>query len=613
MNLNDFYSGNEWMAYEYFGAHPEEKGVLFRVYAPRAKRVTVIGEFNFWHDTDMRCEGRGGIYSVLIPEAKEGQMYKYRIYHQDGTCTDKADPYGFGMELRPCSASIIRRRDGFTFTDGDWMRDTDKMYNRPMNIYEMHFGSWRRKKTSEGERWYRYEEMAEVLIPYLKEMGYTHVEILPLSEHPLDESWGYQSTGFFAPTSRYGTGDGLKSFINECHNAGIGVILDFVLVHFATDDYGLPFFDGGELYEIPRNYIGGNNAASDSVCSDNEMTKSEWGSYNFYHAKGEVASFLKSCVDYWLTDYHIDGLRFDAISNIIYRQGRIELGVNEGALEFVKSLNAGIKMRHPHAILFAEDSTTYLKVTAPVEYDGLGFDYKWDLGFMHDTLDFFSYEISERRNHYDQILFSMHYFYNELYLLAFSHDEVVHGKKTLLDKMYGNYEEKFAQCRAMFLYWYSHPGKKLSFMGNEIGQFREWGEYREQDFDVLSQFPMHQKFSRFCRDLCLTYDSHNALYEGEYNSNCFKYLINDRRDDLVYAFLREAGGEVILAVFNFGDRNFDNYEIKYPGNHMLKELINTDAIIYGGNCAADVETLYIRSGRLTMKLSAFSGRMFVVI
>lgn len=613
MNINDFYNGNEWNAHTYFGAHVEVGGVWFRVYAPKALKVTVIGEFNYWHDTEMSCEGRGGIYSVFIPKAKEGQMYKYRIYHQDGSCTDKADPYGFGMELRPCSASIIRRRDGFTFTDDAWMNNTDKMYNSPMNIYEMHFGSWKRKKDELGERWYRYEEMADVLIPYLKEMGYTHVELLPLVEHPLDESWGYQATGFFAPTSRYGTCDGLKSFINSCHNAGIGVILDFVMVHFATDDYGLEFFDGEELYEIPHNYRENGNIGYGSFENKEDEMFSEWGSYNFFHAKGEVASFLKSCADYWLNDYHIDGLRFDAISNIIYRKGRAECGVNVKALEFVKSLNAGIKMRHPHAILFAEDSTTYLKVTAPVEYDGLGFDYKWDLGFMHDTLDFFSYEVSERRNHYDQILFSMHYFYNELYLLAFSHDEVVHGKKTLLDKMYGRYKEKFAQCRAMFLYWYSHPGKKLSFMGNEIGQFREWGEYREQDFDVLSGFPMHQMFTRFCRDLNLTYDSHKALYEGEYNSNCFKYIIDDRRDDLVYAFEREAGGEKILAVFNFSDRNYDNYGVRLTGNHMLCELINTDASIYGGYNSSGMETLIVRNGHCNMRLAAFSGRLFVAV
>ena len=596
MNIDDFYNGNEWKAYEYFGAHIAEGGVYFRVYAPKACKVTVIGEFNYWHDTELSREGRGGIYTAFIPDAHEGQMYKYRIYHHDGSYTDKADPYGFGMELRPCSASIIRRRDGYLFDDHEWMSNTDKGYNRPVNIYEMHFGSWKKKEENGAKFWYTYKEMADVLIPYLKESGYTHVELLPLFEHPLDESWGYQATGFFAPTSRYGTCDDLKGFINSCHREGIGVILDFVMVHFATDDYGLKCFDGGELYELPQS----------------DVTLSEWGSYNFFHAKGEVASFLKSCVDYWLNDYHFDGLRFDAISNIIYWRGRQECGVNERALEFVKSLNAGIKQRYPHTILFAEDSTTYLKVTAPVEYDGLGFDYKWDLGFMHDTLDFFSYSPYERRDHYDQILFSMHYFYNELYLLAFSHDEVVHGKKTLIDKMYGSYEEKFSQCRVMFLYWYAHPGKKLSFMGNEIGQFREWGEYREQDFDVLLGYPMHQMFKRFCRDLCLTYNSHRALNEGEYNSICFNYIINDRRDDLVYAFERNAGGERILAVFNFGDRYFDNYEVRITGNHMLNELINSDAGIYGGNTDSDTQNIPVRNGICYMRLAPYSGRIFVV-
>lgn len=612
MNIDDFYNGNEWKAYEYFGAHPENDGVRFRVYAPRAKKVSVIGEFNYWRDIFMECEGRGGVYSLFVPEAKEGQMYKFRIYHHDGTVTDKADPYGFGMELRPCSASIIRRRDGFSFNDDEWMRDCDKRYDRPLNIFEMHFGSWKKtyglhnvkddslhnidRMDVEHDTWYRYEEMGEVLIPYLKDNGYTHVEIMPLVEHPLDESWGYQATGFFAPTSRYGTCDGLKSFINDCHNAGIGVILDFVMVHFATDDYGLNHFDGGELYELPQS----------------DVTLSEWGSYNFFHAKGEVASFLKSCADYWLLDYHFDGLRFDAISNIIYWRGRQECGVNDKALEFVKSLNRGIKERHPHAILFAEDSTTYLKVTAPVEYDGLGFDYKWDLGFMHDTLDFFACPINERRNRYDQLLFSMHYFYNELYLLAFSHDEVVHGKKTLIDKMYGSYEEKFAQYRAFYLYWYTHPGKKLSFMGNEIAQFREWGQWREQDYDVLMQFPMHEMFARFSKDVGLTYISHRALNEGEYNSACFKYIINDRRDDLVYAYERCAGGERVLAVFNFGDRDYHNYEIKVSGNHQLNELINTNAAIYGGNDNGNMISVPVRNNRCYVNLAAYSGRLFVV-
>ena len=593
MDLQNFYNGNEWYAYRYFGAHITEQGIQFRVYAPRAKKVTLIGEFNQWHDTELSNEGRGGIYSTIIADARPGQMYKYRIYHHDGTVTDKADPYGYGMELRPCSASVIRDIDAFSFTDDRWMQDREKNYNRAMHVYELHFGSWR----ANGDRWYRYEELGEVLIPYLKEMGYTHVEIMPLTEHPLDESWGYQSTGFFAPTARYGTCDGLKSFVNQCHMAGIGVLLDYVMVHFAVDDYGLSMFDGSSLYEMPFE----------------DVEHSEWGSYNFAHGKGEVASFLKSCANYWLSEYHFDGLRMDAISNMIYWRGHENCGVNETALHFIQSLNDGLHKIHPNVVLIAEDSTSYLKVTAPVAYGGLGFDYKWDLGFMHDTLQFFSFPPDERRQHYQDILFSMHYFYNELYMLAFSHDEVVHGKKTILDKMYGSYEEKFSQCRALFLYMISHPGKKLNFMGNEIGQFREWAQYRPQDFDVLEQFPMHAMFKRFFHDVNHVYLTHSSLYEGEYNAACFSYVIADKPQDLVYAYQRSAGGEQVLVIMNFSNENYYNYRIPVTGNHILKEIINSDWEIYGGQTMVNHIETPVRNGQCLMDLPAYSGRMFHVM
>lgn len=593
MNIEQFYSGNEWYAYRYFGAHVTEQGTVFRVYAPKAKKVALIGEFNYWHEQSMELNGRGGIYSLAVPAAKAGQMYKYRIYHHDGTVTDKADPYGFAMEMRPCSASIITKENDYIFTDQEWMEYRDKLYNHPLHIYEIHFGSWK----ACGDRWYRYEELAEELIPYLKEMGYTHVEIMPLNEHPLDESWGYQSTGFYAATARYGTPDGLKEFINQCHMAGIGVFLDFVTVHFAVDDYGLSMFDGTPLYEIPFD----------------DVERSEWGSYNFAHGRGEVASFLKSCANYWMTEYHFDGLRMDAISNIIYWRGTKDCGVNENALHFIQSLNEGLHKIHPSAILMAEDSTSYLKVTAPVAYGGLGFDYKWDLGFMHDTLNFFGYPPEERRTHYQDILFSMHYFYNELYLLAFSHDEVVHGKKTILDKMYGEYEDKFAQCRALFLYMMSHPGKKLNFMGNEIGHFREWGEYRPQDFEILEQFPIHVAFKRFFRDLNQIYLHHPALYEGEYNAACFSYVINDKEWDLVYAYTRNAGGEQILAVFNFSDVRYSHYMVCINGNHILKELIHSASRIYGGEVSSEGTEIPVKNGQCRMDLEPYSGRLFQVL
>ncbi len=596
MNLESFYSGNEWFAYRFFGAHLEKDGVRFCVYAPMAKKVTLIGEFSHWHDLEMTNSGRGGIYSLLVQNAQVGQMYKYRIYHHDGTVTDKADPYGYGMELRPCSASIIRDMEAFTFTDNMWMCERDKNYDKPMHIYELHFGTWK----VDGDKWYRYEEMGKELIPYLQEMGYTHVELMPIAEHPLDESWGYQQTGFFSPTARYGDCDGLKSFVNQCHMAGIGVLLDFVLVHFAVDDYGLGNFDGTNLYEMPFM----------------DVEKSQWGSYQFAHGKGEVASFLKSCANYWLSEYHFDGLRMDAISNMIYWEGDQQRGVNDSALHFVQALNEGLHNLHPTAMLIAEDSTSFLKVTAPVQYEGLGFDYKWDLGWMHDTLEFFKMSPKERESHYQDILFSMHYFYNELYLLALSHDEVVHGKRTILDKMHGTYEEKFAQCRALFLYMITHPGKKLNFMGNEIGQFREWAEYRPQDFDVLETYPMHQMFRRFCKDLNLVYRHHPALYEGEYNRDCFSYVIADQCEDVVYAYTRSAGNEKILAVFNFSDRMYNNYEIRIDGNHMLKEIMNSASDIYGGDvCKKSVHDMeiHVRNGSCRMNLEPYSGRLFQVL
>lgn len=591
MNIQDFYNGNEWFAWRYFGAHVEDDGVMFRVYAPCAAKVTLIGEFNGWHDQVMELQGMGGMYSLKVPDAKAGQMYKFRIYHRDGQTVDKADPYGRWMELRPGSASIIMEEADYEFHDREYISQRDDLYNRPFHIYEIHFGSWRAK----GDRWYRYDELGEKLIPYLKEMGFTHVEIMPLNEHPYDGSWGYQSTGFFAPTSRYGTPRQLKQFVDTCHQAGIGVILDFVMVHFAVDDYGLSYFDGAPLYELPYD----------------DVAHSEWGSHNFAHGRGEVASFLKSCANYWLEEFHFDGLRVDAVSNIIYWGGDANRGVNRAALSFVQSLNVGLHNLHPKALLIAEDSSSFLKVTAPVQYDGLGFDYKWDLGFMHDTFDFFKRSPMERRSHYSDLLFSMHYFYNELYMLAFSHDENVHGKKTVLDKIYGTYEEKFAQCRVLYLYMMTHPGKKLNFMGNEIGQFREWDEQQPQDFDILLQYPMHQMFRQFFRDLNLVYKSNKALYEGEYNAACFRYVIADRPYDLVYAYERSAGGERILVILNLGDRDYYDYEVRLSGNHRLAELINSDSHFYGGN-SGDAHEISVSNGRCRIPLPRYSGKLYLI-
>ena len=429
----EFYIGEMFDAYQYLGAQPvfdagKETGVEFRVYAPAAKRIDLLGDFNDWTPGRhvMMREGTGGVQSCFVQEARIGMRYKFKITTKEGWSCDHTDPYARQMELRPASAAIITDPYAFHFTDHEWMARRTKGFDEPVNIYEVHAGSWKTDPERENG-WLNYDELADHLIPYLKENHFTHVELMPIMEHPSDASWGYQLTGFFAPTARYGTPDQLKSFVNRCHLAGIGVIFDFVPVHFALDDYGLAKFDGTSLYEYPATDTG----------------YSEWGTHNFNFYRGEVCSFLQSAANFWLSEFHVDGLRMDAISNILYWQGDVQRGVNEGAVKFVQKMNRGLTMRHPTVMLMAEDSSDYLKVTAPVEYGGLGFDYKWNMGWMNDTLDFFRRPAHERRVYYHQLSFSMMYFYNENYLLPFSHDEVVHGKATILQKMNGDYEDKF--------------------------------------------------------------------------------------------------------------------------------------------------------------------------
>ena len=463
MDFQKFLSGGIFDAYEYFGAHMGKDGVTFRIYAPNAGKVELQGDFNGWVLEELKPGKESGVFECVMRGAEAGMYYKYCITDRQGRSVMHCDPYGMLMELRPGFASRIVDRT-YRFQDQAWMKQRDKNYNRPMNIYELHAGSWRKK---EDNTWYNYEELAESLIPYLKRMGFNYIEFLPLSEHPADCSWGYQNTGFFAPTSRYGSPRQLKKLIDTCHQNGIGVITDFVPVHFATDDYGLLNFDGTPLYEFPHP----------------DTAYSEWGTMNFMHSRGEVRSFLQSAADYWLTEFHFDGIRMDAISRAIYWNGDPARGVNEKAVEFLRNMNAGLHKRHPSVMLIAEDSTDFPKVTAPTEYDGLGFDYKWDMGFMNDTLRFFQTAPVYRPYDYHNLSFSMMYFYSDLFLLPFSHDEVVHGKATIIQKMWGDYEFKFPQVKVFYAYLYTHPGKKLNFMGNEFGQFRERDENRQQDWE----------------------------------------------------------------------------------------------------------------------------------
>ena len=542
MNIQDFYIGKSFDAYEFFGAHKIGNKILFRVYAPNAAKVSLVGEFNDWQEEEMEQQYQSGIYSITSENARVGMMYKYCIHTRDGQVVYHCDPYGFAMELRPNSASYIVDLEEYKFSDDEWMNKRDKCYNKPLNIYEIHMGSWMKKNDETyNNGWYRYNEIADRLINYVKENGFTHIEIMPLCEHPVDCSWGYQNTGFFSPTSRYGTNKELKELIDKCHKANVGVILDFVPIHFAVDDYGLAKFDGTELYEYPHKDVGA----------------SEWGTCNFIHSRGEVCSFLQSAANYWLKEYHFDGLRMDAISRAIYWQGNPARGVNSCAINFIRNMNVGLHKLHPTAMIIAEDSTAYPKVTAPVEYNGLGFDYKWDLGWMNDTLEYFKISPKERPNHYYKLTFSMEYFYNELFLLPFSHDEVVHGKATIIQKMWGDYEDKFKQCRALYMYMYTHPGKKLNFMGNEIAQFREWDEKREQDWQLI-KMPLHYAFNKYIKRLNEVYDNYEALYKNEYDSSYFKWLEVNAPEKSVYIYERGRSDHRIIVALNFSDKHMGN-------------------------------------------------------
>ena len=566
MDFYGFYTGKIFDAYEYLGAHVQKGGTSFRTFAPSASRVALIGEFNGWRETPMEKVHDGNFWEARVENALPGMMYKYRIYGGDGRCIDHCDPYGYGMELRPNTASIIRSRDSFRFQDQTWMKKRSNCADRPLNIYEIHFGSFR-KPSGEPDDWYTYEEMADILIPWLKKAGYNYLELMPLAEYPSDDSWGYQGTGFFAPTSRYGTADQLKAFVNACHQNGIGVILDFVPVHFAVDDYALARYDGTSLYEYPHSAVG----------------QSEWGSCNFMHSRGEVRSFLQSAAAYWLTEFHMDGLRMDAISRAIYWQGQPERGVNQNAVEFLRYMNYGLKSLFPDVILSAEDSTSFPGITKPADQGGLGFDYKWDMGWMNDTLDYFRTAPSYRTRDYHRLTFSMAYYYNERYLLPLSHDEVVHGKATILQKMYGDYDGKFPQARAFYMYMYAHPGKKLNFMGNEIGQFREWDEKREQDWCLLS-YPIHNGFYHFMADLNHFYLDCPALWELDYERDGFQWLDCHQEEKCIYAFERRGRRERLVAVFNFSDKAWKTFPREVPGARELRPVFSSDLEQYGGSC-----------------------------
>lgn len=591
--LYDYLTGQCIEGYKYFGAHfikkeveveidvPLKKdpnrtkktkvkrqvdGVVFRLYAPLASDVSVIGDFNNWDPFANKMDkiDDSGVFETFIPNLHNYSFYKYHFKNCNGEYVDKADPFAFFSEYRPGSCSRLFNIEGFIWHDTPFLNHRDRNFDRPMSIYEIHLGSWKGKIDNRN---LSYEEIADYLIPYVKELGFTHVEIMPITQYPFDGSWGYQATGFYSVDSRYGNPMQLMSFVDRMHQAGIGVILDFAPVHFATDSYALGLFDGSCLYEY-----------------SNEHRYSPWGSLQFDLGKDPVRSFLMSAMNYFLTYFHFDGIRVDAVSNIVYWDGNKNNGENTGATEFIKRLNGKIHIAHNDVMMIAEDSTDFSGVTKPLEYGGLGFDYKWDLGWMNDTLKYYSKDPIYKKYEHNKLTFSMAYFFSENFLLPLSHDEVVHGKGTIINKMYGDYDTKFALIRNLFTYQFAHPGKKLNFMGNELASWDEWNENKSLPRD-LKRFPKHDSVSRLVRDLNLIYKHEEGMHFEEYNPIHFNWLMVDNSNQSVFAFERRVKDSHLVFVFNMTPNYYEYFDIGLTREGKYREIFNSDKDVYGGSNA----------------------------
>jgi 1,4-alpha-glucan branching enzyme len=572
--------------YEKLGAHLDVvsgyPGVRFAVWAPNAARVSVVGDFNSWDGRchPMRFHHASGIWDLFIPGLKEAALYKYEIRtHQFDYTVAKSDPVGFYGEVRPQTASIVWDIDKYVWHDDEWLESRSKHddLERPINVYEVHLGSWRRK---ENDRWLTYNELALELVPYVKDMGYTHIELLPIAEHPLDGSWGYQVTGYFATTSRFGTPDEFMAFVDACHQAGIGVILDWVPAHFPRDEHGLSYFDGTFLYEHADPRLGAHP---------------DWGTLIFNYGRNEVCQFLVSNAMFWLDKYHIDGLRVDAVASMLYLDFSREEGQwipnryggreNLEAINFIRYFNEQVHANYPDVLTIAEESTSYAGITHNVKNGGLGFDLKWNMGWMHDSLQYMSNDPIYRAFHHGTLTFSLLYAFSENFLLPFSHDEVVHLKKSMLDKMPGDLWRKFANWRALLAYQISHPGKKMLFMGGEFGQWREWTEERSLDWHLLEQEAKHGQLQHFVRELNRIYLNQSELFEDDYSWQGFTWLdLHDaQRSILSYARHSPKNGNTILIACNFTPVTRYEYRLGVAQPGVYEELLNSDSEEFGGS------------------------------
>lgn len=584
-----FREGTSHRAYDFLGAHPAKRGsksgYRFAVWAPNAQSVSVVCDQNNWDETAsmMAPLGDTGIWETFVAGVKEGMCYKYHIINAQGDAVLKCDPYGFSSEKRPHNASLTARLDGYKWGDAKWIakRAKTRPYDQPINIYEVHLGSWRRKHemTDTGEqKFYDFREIADLLVPYLKDMGYTHIELLPIAEHPYDASWGYQVVGHYSITGRYGTPQDFMYFVDTMHKNGIGVLVDWVAAHFPRDAHGLSNFDGTALYEYEDARIGEHK---------------EWGTLVFDYGKKEVISFLLSNAYYWFDKFHVDGLRVDAVSSMLYldysrREGEWrpnKFGGRENleAVKLLQDVNKTIFRDFDNVLMVAEESTTWPLVTRPVDVGGLGFNFKWNMGWMNDALRYMSIDPIDRRYSHQLLTFSMMYAFAENYILPLSHDEVVHGKSSMLNKMFGEYDEKFSGLRLFYLYMMAHPGKKLTFMGNEFAQFDEWNFNKELDWMVLD-YESHRRMKKFTKVLNAFYAQHEPLWQVEDSWDGFGWINPNDADHNVISFIRtgKQAADRVVCICNFANREWTYYRLGVPESGTYEILLNTDDKAYGG-------------------------------